>query len=227
MRQRTTPIEDSTVEQVVAFVREGIIGGDFRPGAKLLPKQIAESCGTSFIPVREALRVLESEGFVNFMHNRGAWVTPLSKADLQDIYMIRIELECEAVRQATPFTKVEIAHLDDLLARSRDRHEDRDNAALVVLNREFHFSIYEKASSPRRLRLIDQLWLHSARYQRLSLDYRHDGADTEHRRMLTKLRRGDHEGAATALQSHLETTVRLMNRQIDKSESQATLSLLV
>ena len=226
MTQRTTPIEDSTVEQVVAFVREGIIGGDFRPGVKLLPKQIAESCGTSFIPVREALRVLESEGFVNFVHNRGAWVTPLSKADLQDIYMIRIELECEAVRQAAPFTKAEIAHLEDLLARSRDRHEHRDNAALVTLNREFHFSIYEKAGSPRRLKVIDQLWLHSARYQRLSLNFRHDGADTEHGRMLSKLGRGDHDGAATALKSHLETTVRVMSRQIDDSESHTTPSLL-
>ena len=93
----------------MTFIREGIISGDYRPGAKLLPKQIAESCGTSFIPVREALRVLESEAFVSFVHNRGAWVTPLSKADLQDIYMLRIELECEAVNQATPFTEVEIA----------------------------------------------------------------------------------------------------------------------
>ena len=227
MAQHSTPIEDSSVEQVVTFVREGIIGGDFRPGAKLLPKQIAESCGTSFIPVREALRVLESEGFVNFVHNRGAWVTPLSKADLQDIYMIRIELECEAVRQATPFTKVEIAHLDDLLVRSRDRHKHGDNAAIVVLNREFHFSIYEKAESPRRLKLISQLWLHSARYQRLSLNDRHDGADTEHRRMLNKLRVGDHQGAAAELKSHLETTVRLMNRQIDDSESNATSSPFV
>lgn len=126
--------------------------------------------------------------------------------------MIRIELECEAVRQATPFTKVEIAHLDDLLVRSRDRCKHGDNAAIVVLNREFHFSIYEKAESPRRLKLISQLWLHSARYQRLSLNYRHDG---------------DHEGAATALKSHLETIVRLMNRQIDDSESNATSSLLV
>jgi DNA-binding GntR family transcriptional regulator len=219
MTQPTTSIQDSTVEQVVAFVRSGIIDGNFGPGAKLLPRQIAKSCGTSFIPVREALRVLESEGFVTFMHNRGAWVTPLSKADLQDIYMIRIELECEAVRQAAPFTKVEIAHLDDLLAQSLDRQEHRDNTALIVLNREFHFSIYEKAGSPRRLGLIAQLWLHSARYQRLSLNYRHDGADTEHRRVLTKLRRGDHEGAATALQSHLETTVQLMSGQIDESES--------
>ncbi len=215
MAQRSTPIEDSTVEHVVTFVREGIISGDFPPAAKLLPKQIAEQCGTSFIPVREALRVLASEGFVSFVHNRGAWVTPLSKADLHDIYTIRLELECEAVRQAAPFSKAEIARLDDILARMRDRHEQRDNAAIVVLNRDLHFSIYEKSGSPRRLKLINQLWLHSARYQRLGLNYRDDGADAEHRRMVNKLRRKDHEGASLALKTHLETTVRLMSAEID------------
>ncbi len=215
MTQQTTNVEDSTVEQVVTFVREGIISGEFPPAAKLLPKQIAEQCGTSFIPVREALRVLASEGFVGFVHNRGAWVTPLSKADLQDIYTIRIELECEAVRQAAPFSRAEIAHLDDLLERLRDRHKHQDNAAIVDLNRDLHFAIYRKSGSPRRLKLIDQLWLHSARYQRLVLDYRHDAADAEHRRMVNMLRRGDHEGAALALKTHLETTVRLITAEID------------
>ena len=77
------------------------------------------------------------------------------------------------------------------------------------------------------MRLIDQLWLHSARYQRLSLDHRHDGADTEHRRILSKLNTGDHKGAASALKSHLDTTVRLMSGQIDDTEPHATSSLVV
>lgn len=215
MTQRTSPVEDSTVEQVVTFVRDGIINGDFPPSAKLLPKQIAEQCGTSFIPVREALRVLASEGFVSFVHNRGAWVTPLSKADLLDIYTLRIELECEAVRQASPFSEKELTHLDELVAQMRDRHKEQDNARIVALNRELHFAIYEKSGSPRRMKLIDQLWLHSARYQRLVLDYRHDAADAEHRLMVDKLRHGDHEDAAVALKTHLETTVRLTIAAVD------------
>lgn len=219
MTQRSTPVEDSTVEQVVTFVRDGIISGEFPPAAKLLPKQVAEQCGTSFIPVREALRVLASEGFVSFVHNRGAWVTPLSTADLNDIYTIRIELECEAVRQADPFSESEIAHLDDLLSQLRDRHEHDDHAAIVSLNRQLHFSIYEKSGSPRRLKLIDQLWLHSARYQRLVINHRDDGADAEHGRMVDQLRRGDHDGAALALQDHLETTVRLMTAEIDDADA--------
>lgn len=215
--------EDSTVEQVLSYIRERIIDGQFPPRSKLLPKQIADSCGTSFIPVREALRTLESEGFVQFVHNRGAWVTPLSIADLEDLYVVRIELECEAVRRAERFDRGEIAHLADLLEQSARHNEQQDNATLVALNRELHFAIYRKSNSPRRLKLIEQLWLHSARYQRMSLDYRHDAADAEHRRILAELEQGDHDGAAEALRSHLQTTVDLLREvlqvRIDVSAS--------
>lgn len=218
MGVRDTTIEDSTVEQVLTYIREGIIDGQFPPQSKLLPKQIAESCGTSFIPVREALRTLESEGFVHFVHNRGAWVTPLSIPDLEDLYRIRMELECEAVRQADRFTKDEIAHLDQLLADSVAGNKKHENARLVALNRELHFSMYRKAHSPRRLKLIEQLWLHSARYQRMSLDFRHDASDAEHRKIVNKLRRGDHEGAAEALRAHLQTTVDLLREGLESAE---------
>lgn len=218
MGVRDTTIEDSTVEQVLSYIREGIIDGQFPPQSKLLPKQIAESCGTSFIPVREALRTLESEGFVHFVHNRGAWVTPLSISDLEDLYTIRMELECEAVRQADRFTKEEIAHLDQLLADSVAGNKKHQNARLVALNRELHFSIYRKAHSPRRLKLIEQLWMHSARYQRMSLDFRHDASDAEHRKIVNKLRRGDHDGAAEALRVHLQTTVDLIREGLESAE---------
>lgn len=217
MSKRVRAGEDSSVDQVLTLIRDGIISGEFAPDAKLLPKRIAETYGTSFIPVREALRALESEGFVTFVHNRGAWVTPLSKADLDDIYSLRIELECETVRRAERFTKAEIAELDDILERSRRGHERGDNAELVALNRQLHFAVYRKANSPRRMRMITDLWLHASRYQRLSLDYRQDASDAEHTKVVNKLRRGDHDGAAAALRTHLETTVNLIRETLESS----------
>jgi len=221
MRIRETSVEDSTVEQVCTYLRDGIIAGKFAPQSKLLPRQIAENCGTSFIPVREALRTLESEGLVHFVHNRGAWVTPLSLFDLEDVYSIRLELECQAVREADPFTKEEIAHLDRILAQSVAVNKGRRNEKLIKLNREFHFSIYRKANSPRRIKFIEQLWLHSARYQRMALDYRHDAADAEHNEIVDRLRHGDHAGAAEALRVHLQTTVDLIREGLESAEGPA------
>jgi len=72
--------DDSSVEQVITHIRSCIVSGKYPADTKLLPKLIADQCGTSFIPVREAMRALESEGLVAYIHNRGVWVTPLSKA---------------------------------------------------------------------------------------------------------------------------------------------------
>jgi DNA-binding GntR family transcriptional regulator len=219
MEQRDSIAEDSTVEQVLVYVRDGILNGSLPPRSKLLPKVIAEACGTSFIPVREALRVLESEGFVSFVHNRGAWVTPLSIDDLDDLYTIRIELECETIRRAATCSAAEIRHLERLLTLADKASRRGDRATVIELNREFHFTIYSRANSPRRMKLIEQLWLHSERYQRLSLAFRHDASDAEHRLVLDGLAGGDHNAAARALRAHLETTVRLIREGIEASRS--------
>lgn len=201
---------DSSVEQVLDFTRRAIVEGRYAPDTKLVPRQIAAECGVSFIPVREALRVLASEGFVTFFHNRGAWVTPLSIADLEDLYAIRIELEAEAVRRAAPLSSIEIEKLNDLLDASSRASQRNDRHKILALNREFHFSIYEKSQSPRRLKLIEQMWQHAERYQRLSLNFRHDAAEDEHRDIVKALERDDSRGAVLALRTHLETTVHLI-----------------
>lgn len=210
---------DSSVEAVLKFTRRAIVDGRFAPDTKLIPREIAKECGVSFIPVREALRVLVSEGFVTFFHNRGAWVTPLSIADLEDLYAIRIELETEAVRRALPLSGTEIDRLSNVLD-SADRASARgDRKRVLALNRDFHFFIYEKTQSPRRLRLIEQMWQHAERYQRLSLNFRHDAADEEHRDIIKALAEDDSRGAARAMRTHLETTVDLIRSALTSSQT--------
>jgi DNA-binding GntR family transcriptional regulator len=201
---------DSSVHHVVQHLRRGIISGEYPHDTKLLPKAIAERCGTSFIPVREALRILESEGFVVFRHNRGAWVTTLSIADLEDLYELRIDLESEAVRRARPCAARDLELLGDVLDRIHIANQRQDADKVVALNRDFHFLIYRRINSPRRLRMIEQLWLHAERYQHMSVEYRHDAADEEHRQVINLLAAGDHSAAADAMRDHLTSTVNLL-----------------
>jgi len=207
---RTSPTIDSTVDFVVNHLRQGIINGSYESDTKLLPRQIAEHCGTSFIPVREALRILEAEGFVIFRHNRGAWVTMLSVSDLEDLYTLRIELEAEAVRRARPFEERSIDQLRNILVRMNDGYKRGDTQSVVALNHDLHFHIYRRCGSPRRLRVIEQLWFHAERYQQLAVAFRHDAADLEHREIIDALADGDHHEAADALTKHLTTTVDLL-----------------
>ena len=201
---------DSSVDRVVQHLRQGIISGEYRHNTKLLPKTIAERCGTSFIPVRESLRILESEGFVIFRHNRGAWVTTLSISDLEDLYELRIELEGQAVRRARPCEERDIELLREIVDRIGIANQRNEVPKVVALNSDLHFLIYRRSNSPRRLKIIEQLWSHAARYQHMSVKFRHDAADAEHRQIIDFLAAGDHNAAADAMRGHLTSTVNLL-----------------
>ena len=205
---------DSSVDHVVEHVRQSIITGEYPHDTKLLPKAIAERCGTSFIPVREALRILESEGFVVFRHNRGAWVTTLSIADLEDLYELRIELESQAVRRARPCGERDIGLLRDVLDRIAIANQRKEVQKVVAFNRDLHFLIYRRSNSSRRLKMIEQLWLHAERYQHMSVNFRHDAAADEHRQIIDFLASGDHNAAADALRGHLTSTVNLLRNAL-------------
>lgn len=203
-------IRDSSVAKVLGYARDRIISGEFQPGTKLLPKILAEDCGTSLIPVREAFRALESEGLVTFIHNRGVWVSPLSLEDLNDLYSVRLLIESDTVKMAEPLTRVEIERLETYLEQACRAAEKGHDAKIITLNRSFHFLIYEKAKSPWRMNLIENLWSHTERYQRLSVHLRHDAADDEHRAIIDCLMIGDHNGASKAMTAHLKSTANLI-----------------
>ncbi len=212
---------DSSVALVVEHTRQGILADVYPADSKIHPKLIAERCGTSFIPVREALRILEAEGFIVFRHNRGAWVTPLTLADLHEIYKLRIELESEAVAQSSPFDKADISKLNLLIKKMSQSKTKGKSDVIVQLNQEFHFSIYGHCGSERRLQIIQRLWMHSLRYQRLSLQIGHDAAEDEHNAIVEALAKGDHNLAAKALRAHLSTTVNLLDEAWQLTEPYA------
>src|SRR3954468_17194703 len=95
------PIESrSVVEQVTAEIRRSILTGALAPGQEFSLREIANLLAVSFIPVREALRSLESEGLVVTRPGRSAIVAPLDLADLHAIYRLRHQVEPEIAARA-------------------------------------------------------------------------------------------------------------------------------
>ena len=84
-------------------LRQKIVKGTLKPGQRLVMAEIAKSFGASETPVREAIRRLESEGYVSFTPHAGAVVTRTDERELSEIYLIRIALEALATRLAVPF----------------------------------------------------------------------------------------------------------------------------
>lgn len=200
------PQDASLVAGALSTIRKGILSGEYPPGSWLRLNKLTGETGTSLIPVREALRILETERLVESLPNRGARVVPISKADMDDLYTVRTLLEVEAVCRSAQLEQVERQRLDEILARVRRAVSKGDRDEVIRLNRDFHFALYRRCGSPWLLYLIEMLWNHNERYQRLSLNFRHDAADAEHSAIVEALADGDAVTAAEALRVHLRAT---------------------
>ena len=135
-----------------ARLREAILKGEFAPGERLREVEIAARFQVSRGPVREALMQLEQEGLVYLRRNRGAVVARLSRADLEEVYSLRLALERLAVaRAATHASDADLRYLDAIL------HEFRGSASSQPLTEQeaadqdvrFHDAIYVAAHHER------------------------------------------------------------------------------
>jgi DNA-binding GntR family transcriptional regulator len=197
----------SLVARTLSSIRKSILSGEYAPGSWLRLNKLTSETGASLIPVREALRILETERLVESIPNRGARVLPLSASDMNDLYAVRTILEVEAIRISPPLDDATRAEMQDVLGLIQVAVAEADRDEVIRLNREFHFALYRRSGSPWLVYLIEMLWNHNERYQRMSLHFRHDAADVEHRAIVDALTAGDSVAAAEALRTHLQTTI--------------------
>ena len=198
-----------TIQQAVAdAVRARIISGGLSAGVRIDQDALAAEFSVSRMPVREALRQLGAEGFVTIVPHRGAIVTALSPAEIEEIYEIRAALEGVAARRASlALTPDELRGLGRTLAAMRDEGQiDR----WVALNAEFHDAINQTSERPRLLELIQRFREQSQPYIRLYVQHLHRSAQarTEHRAILDALSERDADRAEAAVREHLVNTGR-------------------
>lgn len=198
----------SSVNRVYENTRKSIIGGSVPPGSPLKINDLAMQNDVSLIPVREAIRMLASDGLVEVIPNRGAFVSKVSMDDLVDIYQTRIVLEMEALRQAAPHIGPDKISLGrNLIERIVDLIGRGDEKAFVI-HREFHFLLYEPSGSRWLLQLINMLWDHTERYRRFSMPRVEPITIVEeHGLILDCLEAGTAAGATEALRTHLEKSI--------------------
>lgn len=198
-------MEHKTKEERVAdFLREGIISGRFPRGSKLKQTEIAEMLETSITPVREAIKLLEAEGFILGESHRGAVVAPFDIDQTEEIVDLRVTLESKlALAALERLSKQEIEALRDLQSELGAAAQRGDRDAVRSLNYRFHLKMYEAAGLPQTLRFVHILW---ARYP-FDLINRVGGrierASKEHQEMLQALIARDEAAMLAALRSHI------------------------
>jgi DNA-binding GntR family transcriptional regulator len=200
----TLSLPRTVKEQLADHLRDEIVRGSFEPGEHLRLEDIAARFEVSTMPVREALRELESEGLVTIYPHRGAVVTELTAEDIEDIYDIRATLEAMATRLAVPqMTEATCQDLTSIVERMDGALGHI--ATLVKLNHRFHSTLYE-ASGRRHLCDLN----HTLRYR--TQHYLHAYMDDlgsmvlaqeEHRAILEACRRRDAKEAASLVEEHV------------------------
>lgn len=181
-------------DAVLGALREDILTGVLGPGDQLVQESLAERYGVSRVPLREALKTLESEGQVVYHPHRGYFVVELSVDDLREVYHLRALLEDAALRAAVPaLDPTDIADIADLASEIDRAAAEGDVMLMTDANRRFHFAMYDAAGMPRLSRLLRQLWEATDAYRALY----YQGPDNrlrvtaEHGRMITALQDGD------------------------------------
>src|ERR1700721_4196160 len=200
----------SSPEIIVESLRRAIIEGHLRPGESLRQENLAKHFAVSRIPVREALRQLESERWVVLQPNYGARVATLSAEEVREIYEIRASLEVTALRLAAPHhTAQSLEAVASILSRS---HSALDQSLYAQHNREFHLALYAPAQRPRLLAIIDSLHSQGERYLRLKLGMpsHKQQSDDEHQQLFEAVSRGAIDEAVLILQPHLLQTGELL-----------------
>lgn len=193
---------------IAADLRAGIIAGDYAPGTRIRQEELAERYGTSRIPVREALRDLESEGLVVLVPNSGAWIARTDIAECVEIYKIRERVEPLALRESISNMDEEtIALLAEILAQVEAATEVE---TFLKLDRNFHLQSYRAAAMPTLLAMIERFWNTTQHYRRAYSSLIGTEGQwiimAEHRLIMEAIRRRDGTDAQRLLESHIRRT---------------------
>ncbi|MFD4256906.1 GntR family transcriptional regulator [Streptomyces sp. NPDC058534] len=191
-------------------LRRAIMHGDLRPGDPLSQVALARQMGVSRGPLREALRILQREGFVQQESQHRARVTTFSNEDLDELYAMRISLEALAIGIAVPRMGQEDFHqLDQLLKEMDETARTGDVEQWECPHERFHRALVHP-SGPRLERELALLSDHATRYRLAFVSWNplewQAETSTQHRTIAEAVKAHDATAASHALAAHLART---------------------
>jgi DNA-binding GntR family transcriptional regulator len=155
----TSPATQSKAQLAYGFIKSRISDGTFTPGYRLVLGQIAKDLAVSVVPVREAIRLLESEGLVTFEHNVGAQVAMHDETEYLYTMQTLSLVEGAATAMSAPhITTADIARARAINAQMIQCLEHFEPHRFTQLNLEFHSVLFENCPNPHILDLVHRGW---------------------------------------------------------------------
>jgi DNA-binding GntR family transcriptional regulator len=205
----------TTADAIADALREEILRGSLEEAEGLRQDRIARRFGVSTIPVREALLQLSSEGIIEFIPNRGAFVSSLSASEVLEIYALREVMEIYALERAFPHLNEEDFKHAQCILPKMDLEKDIYN--WDELNWEFHATLYRLADMPYLMRVLRGIYANMISYLSHNVRFPDDiemrlNHRLQHQQILDLCRKGDLEIARILLRRHLQSSSELLAR---------------
>ena len=199
----------SLTDEIADVVRERILKGEYEIGEKIKENQIATELKVSRTPIREAFKLLENEGLIDYIPNRGCFAKGFTKQDVDDIYAVREALEELAVRWAVArITEPELLALEEQVDLMEFYTKKKDKKKVLELNTSFHEVIYASARS-RFLAQVLRSYKEYIEKTRKSIFYEQsylEGILSEHRAIFEAIKDRDEERVVEAISKHFEAS---------------------
>jgi DNA-binding GntR family transcriptional regulator len=200
-------------DRIASSIRNAIMDGRLKPGSRLTEQELVLMLGVSRTPLREALLLLDSEGFINVLPRRGAVVSEISQNDVEEIYGAKGILEAAAARLAcdkiSNETIQELSTLtDEMETTAKDKRNDY--RTLLNLNAEFHQLLSDAGGNKKISQFIKNLRDQTLRYNYiyLSLQSRIDSSVSDHRKIIEALKQKNKETIEQIIKEHNESACR-------------------
>ena len=215
--------DNSTLHgDLVANIRELIIEGDLEPGAKVPERVLCERYSVSRTPLREALKTLASEGLLELLPHRGAWVARLTADDVDQMFPIMGALEalsgelaCQNLTEEQ-FAEIQALHYQMVLHYTR-----RQLKLYFQVNQEIHEKILSASANPLLLQMYQTLAgrIRRARYVANMSDERWTQAVKEHEEILNALSKRDGTALSDVLKRHLKNKCETVKSHLESENT--------
>jgi DNA-binding GntR family transcriptional regulator len=197
-------------------LRDMIVSGDLVPGSKVREPELCERFGISRTPLREALKVLASEGLIQLMPRRGAYIAKITQLEIDEVFPIMAALEALAGELAPAnMSDADIKAFRSLHEQMFAFHRAGQETEYLRLNREIHRRLFATAGNATLTALYEQLLvrIHAVRFVARKSAGQWQRAVDEHREMLAAIENRDGARLSRLLRSHLLQTATEIARQ--------------
>jgi DNA-binding GntR family transcriptional regulator len=236
---RKSKMTVSQRDKAYNYIRSQLVSGRLPPGSRLSHRALAKEIGMSFIPVREAVSQLVSEGLVAHEPKLGTFVMEISRQELAELYDLREALERHAVLKAAE--RISIAELHEMqryndelgkilteLKQGTNRRWDAERNDRWMLNDAgFHMTLLQAAGNRRAIKTVSDLRVMTHVFghrdedrQLLDLERIH----REHQQLIDALKKHDAETATTVLVQHLRLGCEIAMQNFDRRRLKDTVS---